>query len=182
MSGKHASVMHDMGSIRCDVKYMAFADGLFSEVEKGQTGREKHTSDMLHAAISGAVLLDRLPKTVLQVHVEVIQADGGEWSSMINAASLALMDARVEMMDMVVSSMVAMDESGEYVVDPDQAQLKSSAAYMLLAMLPNREKVAHVASSGAFTYEQVQKMMAVLKTACSGPVYDTMKSSIEVPK
>ena len=42
-------------------------------------------------------------RSEIDVHVQVIQADGGEMSAAINAATLALVDAGIAMQDLVVA-------------------------------------------------------------------------------
>lgn len=61
-------------------------------------------SSILTQALSPAVMLAKLPKCVVSIYVVVLESDGGELAAAINCASLALIDAAVEMYDIVTAS------------------------------------------------------------------------------
>ena len=63
-------------------------------------------SSMVEQAVSPAVMLDKFPKCVLCIVVEIIDASGSEAAAAIQCAGLALADAAVEMYDIVTASSV----------------------------------------------------------------------------
>jgi len=52
-------------------------------------------------------MLRHYPNSEIEVHVQVLQSDGGALPAAINAATLALIDAGVAMRDFVVGCSVA---------------------------------------------------------------------------
>ena len=68
---------------------------------------EQELSSQLQASISAAVPLQTYPKHWIVVHVTILQDDGSVLSACTTAASLALVDASVEVYDMITSSTVA---------------------------------------------------------------------------
>ena len=72
--------------------------------------RESDLSHRLTAALLPVVLLDRYPKCTVVINATVLQDDGSCLSAVITAASMALVDARVEVRDLVTSCTVAVVE------------------------------------------------------------------------
>ncbi len=60
-------------------------------------------SAIVQQALTPAILLEKLPKSVLQLYITVLEADGGEIAAAISCASLALAHANVEMYDIVAA-------------------------------------------------------------------------------
>jgi exosome complex component MTR3 len=77
------------------------------------TDEERVLESALSAALVPSVLLERLPKAVIDVHVLILEADGGELAAAVTAASAALVDAGVEVRDAVVGARVLLNGSGE---------------------------------------------------------------------
>ncbi len=67
---------------------------------------ERRLEEALSAALTPSVLLERLPKAVVDVHVLIIETDGGELAAAVTAASAALVDAGIEVRDAVVGARV----------------------------------------------------------------------------
>lgn len=61
----------------------------------------------LRQSLESAVLLRLYPNSEIEVHVQVLQSDGGALAAAVNAATLALIDAGVAMSDYVVGCGVA---------------------------------------------------------------------------
>ena len=91
-----------------------------------QAPEEIETSSRVYDAIFSSVPLRHLQKSVLDVHIMVLQADGGVTSACIIAASLALADAGVELYDLVSSCSVAVAVDVD--VDVYVASISSSTA------------------------------------------------------
>jgi ribonuclease PH len=60
----------------------------------------------LAAALEPAVDLEKLPKSVVDVRILVIEAAGGEAAAAATAAGAALADAGIEMFDLVAACSV----------------------------------------------------------------------------
>jgi hypothetical protein len=77
-----------------------------------QRAAEKELASCLAAALEPAVDLAKLPKSVVDVYVLVMEAGGSEAATAATAASLALADAGVEMFDLVAACSVVRREGG----------------------------------------------------------------------
>ncbi len=78
----------------------------------GQTEEEKAWSLGVQQALEAAVLLHKYPKAVVDVHVLVLEADGSVLAAALNAASLALANAGIEMRDLVTAATVGVGAGG----------------------------------------------------------------------
>ncbi len=65
--------------------------------------REIEISKVIKEALLPAVMLEKFPRTAVDVFIEVLQADGGTRCAALSAASVALADAGIPMRDMVAS-------------------------------------------------------------------------------
>lgn len=93
----------NQGQLVCDVKFAPFAERA-GRRERAQDADELELSAVLAQALSPAVMLHKLPKCVMSLYVVVLESDGGELAAAITCASLALVDAAVEMYDIVTAA------------------------------------------------------------------------------
>jgi hypothetical protein len=70
----------------------------------GLGATERELEYTLRDALSSCIILDRYPRCVLQIVIQVVQADGSVLGSAVNCAVLALLDAGVGMWGMPVAS------------------------------------------------------------------------------
>lgn len=134
MNFTHPDAVPDTGMLECKVQYAPHigmdesmlrsqaVTPLDSMISSGKLhsetmGKEKSLSAQLHSSLVSVLRLEHLPKCALMVHATILQDDGSVLTTCITAASLALADARVEMIDMVTSCTVA-------VLEPDDESSK----------------------------------------------------------
>ncbi len=65
--------------------------------------REIEISKVIKEALEPAIMLEKFPRTAVDVFIEVLQADGGTRCAALTAASVALADAGIPMRDMVAA-------------------------------------------------------------------------------
>ena len=73
--------------------------------------------------------VQRLTKTVVDIHVMVLQADGGELAVATSCASMALADAGIELYDLVTACSVA--DNGTQVMMKRSSKIHASFIYVL---------------------------------------------------
>ena len=111
---------------------------------------EADLSHSLTAALLPVVILERYPKCTVVLDVTVLQDDGSCLSAAITAASMALVDARVELRDMVTSCTVAVVEkpsnsnksSGDAMDEDDDSSDDEDDRWLYLADPTERETMA----------------------------------------
>ncbi len=70
----------------------------------GLGATERELEYFLRDAVSSCILLERYPRCVIQVVIQIVQADGSVLGSAVNCAVLALMDAGVAMKGLPIAS------------------------------------------------------------------------------
>lgn len=70
----------------------------------GLGSTERELEYFLRDALSSCIILERYPRCVIQVVIQIVQADGSVLGSAVNCALLALMDAGVAMWGLPVAS------------------------------------------------------------------------------
>ncbi len=149
--------------------------------------REANLSRKLTEALLPVVVLEQYPKCTLVINTTILQDDGSCLSAAITAASMALVDARVELRDMVTSCTVAVIEKNAakdekmkdsdsdedededrylYLVDPTQDEVHSKAAIICLAMTPNHKEVTLWSQSGKLSSEMASVAMELCRDGC----------------
>ena len=96
---KSSAVYTESGTLNVDFNFAPFA--LPQWREPRQTMEERDISRMIEQALSPSVMLDKFPKSVIDIYIYVIEGDGGEVSAAISCASLALASSGIEMYDLV---------------------------------------------------------------------------------
>lgn len=109
---KKAFGEHDKGILRARYNMLTFS--VPDRKKPGPSRREIELSEVIKRALEPALFLEEFPGTVIDVYVDIIQADAGTRTAGINAASLALADAGIPMKDLVVA--VAVGKVGERIV------------------------------------------------------------------
>ncbi|GBC69793.1 Ribonuclease PH [archaeon HR01] len=122
----------------------------------GMTRREIELSKVLREALETVVFLEEFPRMMIDVFVEVVQADGGTRTAGITAASLALADAGIPMADMVAATAVGKVD-GVIVLDINEAEDKYGQADMPVAMAPRLGSIVLLQLNGMMTTEEIEK-------------------------
>eukprot|EP00941_MAST-03F_sp_MAST-3F-sp1_P004951 g4951.t1 len=135
----------ETGLLQVDVKFAPFAEEIHRG--KGRAFDEEHLSHELSCALESAVLLEKFPKSVVDVYVVVLESGGGLMAAATTAASLALADAGIEMFDLVVGC--AAGKVGDSIaMDLNSTESLSTSAIMSLAMMPALQEVTYMSESG----------------------------------
>ncbi|KAL6767996.1 Exosome complex component RRP41 [Auxenochlorella protothecoides] len=89
-------------TVRCEYSMAAFSSG--ERRRRGKSDRRAtETSLAIANTLEQNILTELLPRTQIDIYVQVLQADGGMRCAAINAAFLALADAGVPMRDSVAA-------------------------------------------------------------------------------
>jgi ribosomal RNA-processing protein RRP41/SKI6 (EC 3.1.13.-) len=118
--------------------------------------REVELSKVIREALEDVVLSSEYPRTVIDVFVEILQADGGTRVAGVTAASLALADAGVPMKGLVAGVAVG-KVGGVLVLDVDEVEDSMGEADMPVAGAPDLGLVTLFQLNGVLTEEEVER-------------------------
>jgi exosome complex component RRP41 len=135
-------------------------------IRPGPSRRSSEISKVLRDALSNVIFFEDYPKTLINVYVEIIQADGTTRCAGLNAASLAMADAGIPMKNLVTSCSVGkIDE--EIILDVAGLEDNYGDVDMAVAMIGNEDKVVLLQMDGIITKEDLKKMLDYAKKGCA---------------
>jgi exosome complex component RRP41 len=159
---KH-SALADRSLLRCRYHMSPFS----TEERKNPapSRREIEISKVIREALEPALILEDYPRTAIDVFVEVLQSDGGSRCAGINAASVALADAGINMRDLVCAC-AAGKIAGQIVLDIDDTEDKEGQADLPIAIMPTSNRVTLFQLDGQLSNEEFSKAFNLALEGC----------------
>jgi exosome complex component RRP41 len=138
--------------------------------------REVEISKVIRESLEPSLILSDYPRAVIDVFVEVLQADGGSRCAGIIAASVALADAGINMRDLV-SACAAGRLGNNIVLDINDLEDKEGDADMPVAYLPNVEQITLLQLDGRLSSGQFKECLNKAIQGCK-MVYEIQKEAL----
>ena len=159
----------------CDFKFAPFSSTKRHEYIKDE--REKDYGTIIQNALAPSLHL--APKSAVDVFVYVLECDGisASLAAATTCASLALMDAGIELYDSVIGTSIGYAKDGTTLLDCSEQEERSQNGSMYLAYMPNRNQVANIVQQGEIPCTVAVKSMDVCIDACL-QIYTVLKKSI----
>lgn len=164
----------DTGIIRCRYHMSPFS--VTERKSPAPSRREIEIGKVIKEALQPALILDKFPRTSVDVFIEVLQADGGSRCAALAAASVALADAGIPMRDMV-SACAAGKVADTIILDVNNEEDQSGQADMPVGYMPNLEKITLIQLDGVLTPEEYKKCVETAIVGCK-KVYEIQKQAI----
>lgn len=164
----------DRAIVQCRYNMAPFS--VEDRARPGPSRRSIEISKVARLALEPALFLEEYPETVVDVYMEVLQADGSTRVTGINAASLALADAGVPMKDLVVAlSGGKIDD--KIIIDLCGKEDNYSSADIPIAFLPRKNEITLLQMDGQLTPKEVKGIIKnVLKSGQK--VYKKQKETL----
>ena len=122
-------------------------------------------------------MLDKFPRTAVDVFIEVLQADGGTRCAALSAASVALADAGIPMRDLVAAC-AAGKVADTIILDVNNEEDQAGQADMPIGYMPNLEKITLLQLDGVLSPEEYKKCVETGINGCK-IVYDLQKKALQ---
>jgi exosome complex component RRP41 len=139
--------------------------------------REIELSKVTREALEPATFTELYPRTVIDVFIEILQADGGTRCAGITAASVALADAGIPMRDLVAACAAGKIEN-KIVLDLNDVEDKVGEADLPIAILPQSGEISLMQMDGRLTAEEFQEAFKMASEGCM-KVYDIQKDALK---
>lgn len=163
------------GVLRCRYNMLPFS--VSDRKRQGYDRRSTELAKVITEALEPALFLDEFPKTVIDVDMEIVQADAGTRAAAINAASLALADAGVPMRDLV-ASVAAGRANKELLLDMTKEEEDAEDAVDLpLAMMPRTGRITLLQMDGIVSSEDIEKIISMAEAGCKR-IYEAQKKAL----
>ena len=165
---------NDRAIIKCRYHMMPFSTD--TRKNPSLSRREIEISKVIREAIEPAVIMEDYPRTAIDVYVEILQSDGGSRCAAINAASVALADAGINMRDLITAC-AAGKADGKIILDVDDIEDKTGEADMPIAMLPNKDLITLFQLDGNLSKEEFDRALELAKIGCN-KLYNLQKDAL----
>lgn len=164
----------DSGILRCRYHMSPFS--VTERKNPAPSRREIEISKVIKEALQPSVILKDFPRTVIDVFIEVLQADGGSRCAALDAASVALADAGIPMRDLV-SACAAGKVADRIVLDVNNEEDQEGQADMPVALMPNVGKITLLQLDGMLKPEEFKTCMQTALVGCKR-VYEIQRKAL----
>jgi exosome complex component RRP41 len=164
----------DSGILRCRYHMSPFS--VTERKNPAPSRREIEISKVIKEALQPSVILKDYPRTVIDVFIEVLQADGGSRCAALDAASVALADAGIPMRDLV-SACAAGKVADRIVLDVNNEEDQEGQADMPVALMPNVGKITLLQLDGMLKPEEFKACMQTALVGCKR-VYEVQRKAL----
>ena len=139
--------------------------------------REVELSKVIRESLEPAIFVEYYPRTMIDIFVEVLQADGGTRCASITAAALALADSGIPMRDLVASC-AAGKVDDTIVLDLMDTEDKVGAADVPLALMPIMNAVTLLQMDGTLSLDEFEAAVNLALEGCK-KIYDMQKEALK---
>ncbi len=167
--------MSDRALLRCRYHMAPFS--VEERKSPAPSRREIELSKVTREALEPATFTELYPRTVIDVFIEILQADGGTRCAGITAASVALADAGVPMRDLVAACAAGKIEN-KIVLDLNDVEDKIGEADLPIAILPQSGEISLMQMDGRLTAEEFQEAFKMASEGCM-KVYEIQKDVLK---
>lgn len=162
--GSKSKALHDRLLINCQYSMATFSTQDRKRRPRGDRKSQEMTSH-LKQTFDAVVLTELYPKTQLDIYVEVLQSDGGNYCASVNAATLALMDAGLPMKDYVIACAGSFTRETP-IVDINNMEESSAGAEVIMAILPRCEQIVFLEMNSRLHEDHLSSVMDHVMAGC----------------
>lgn len=143
----------------------------------GPDRRSTEISKISAEALERVLMVENFPNTMIEIYVEVLQADAGTRCAALTAASVALADAGLPMRDLIVSC-AAGKINDTVVLDLGKAEDNFGQADLPIAITPNNGELVLIQMDGDLSQKEVHQA-AEMSIKASAKIYELMKNALK---
>lgn len=130
-------------------------------------------------ALEVSLILEKFPKSVIDVYTLVIESDGSALAAAISCASVALAAAGIEMYDLVSACTVSWN--GENILlDPvaEEEDESNQKGTLTVACMPSLDQITQLFQNGEMDLSKVQEGVEVCLDGCE-KIYGLLQASFK---
>ncbi|KAM6102714.1 LOW QUALITY PROTEIN: exosome complex component RRP41 [Theristicus caerulescens] len=164
MRGSRSKALPDRALVNCQYSMATFSTG---ERRRRPHGDRQAGELALHLkqTFEAAILTHLYPRSQIDIYVQILQADGGNYCACVNAATLAVMDAGIPMRDYVCASSAGLAEDTP-LADLSSPEEAAGGPRLVLALLPASGQIALLQLSARLHQERLEAALEAAGQAC----------------
>lgn len=151
----------------------------FATTERNRPGVSRRSTEIslvTRQALTPLIFLDEFPKTAIDVHIEVLQADASTRCVGINAAVLALADAGVPMRDLIASCSAG-KVAGNIILDVAGKEDTEGELDLPVAYYPKKKQITLLQMDGVTDSKEVKEIIKLAIKGCE-KIYEEQKKAL----
>ncbi|KAF6156478.1 hypothetical protein GIB67_011279 [Kingdonia uniflora] len=156
--------INDKALVRCEYSMANFSTGDRMRKQKGDR-RFTEISLVIRQTMEACILMHLMPRSQIDIFVQVLQADGGTRSACINAATLALADSGIPMSDLVTSCSAGYLNSTP-LFDLNYVEDSAGGADVTVGILAKLDKVTPLQMDGKLLMDTFENVMQLAVEGC----------------
>jgi exosome complex component RRP41 len=169
----------EKGVLRCTYNMNSFS--VSDRIRPGPSRRSMEISKITEWALSPVLMLKKYPGSVVDVHINIIQADAGTRCAGINAASMALAHAGIPMKNLISSiSFGKIDKT--LVLDLDKYEdsdfKEGEGSTDIPISITADGKLTHIQLDGKIDKKQLKEGIKMAKKACE-KIHEIQKQALK---
>ena len=140
----------------------------FATSDRGRPGPSRRSTEISYVtrqSLESVIFLNEFPKTAIDVHIEVLQADASTRCVGINAAALALADAGIPMRDLVASCSAGVVK-GEVLLDIEGKEDTEGEVDLPVAYYPGKKEITLLQMDGIASDKNVKEIIKLAIKGC----------------
>lgn len=136
-----------------------------SRSRPGPSRRSTEISKVIREAILPSIFVEEFPKTAIDLHIEVLQADASTRCAAINAASIALADSGIPMRDLIASCSAG-KINGQIVLDIEGEEDTEGELDMPVAWYSKKNEVTLLQMDGIASFDEIKTIINLAIKGC----------------
>jgi exosome complex component RRP41 len=168
----------EKGVLRCEYNMISFS--VDDRIRPGSNRRSTEISKITEWALEPVLMLEKYPNSVVDVFINIIQANASTRCAGINAAALALAQAGIPMKSLVSSvSIGKLDKQLVVDVNKHEEDWKEGegATDIPVTMTPDG-RITHMQLDGKISKEQLKEVLTLAREATK-EVYELQKAALK---
>jgi exosome complex component RRP41 len=165
---------NDRAVIQC--KYNMAAFSVDERKRPGLDRRSQEISKVIGEAFQSVVFTEEFPRTSIDVYIEVLQANAGTRCAGLVAASVALADAGIPMVDLLPAVAVG-KISGAIALDLKKEEDNFGEADLPMALVPQSGRLVLLQMEGHMTEQELGTALDLGIVGCRD-IYEKMKAAL----
>ena len=171
----------EKGVLRCTYNMNSFS--VTERIRPGPSRRSMEISKITGWALEPVLMLKKYPGMVIDVHINIIQADAGTRCAGINAAAMALAHAGIPMKNLVSSvSIGKLDKQLVVDLNKEEEDFKEGeGATDIPISMTGDKRLTHIQLDGKISREQLKEAVELAKKACE-TIHEIQKTALKEVK
>ncbi len=168
----------EKGTLRCNYSMMSFS--VAERIRPGPTRRSTEISKIIQWALEPVLLIEKYSNTVIDVHINILQANASTRCAAINAAAMALAHAGIPMKD-IVSSVSIGKLDKQLVVDVNKYEEDwedGEGATDIPMSFTGSGEITHIQLDGKISIEELKEAIELGRKAVK-KIYEVQKKALK---